>query len=94
MQDSDDRAPGELDLERGARDGERITKCGLRRGPERPARGGRAAEDRLGPRARHGTVPTPPRASRAQMIVPSSISSAAAAAVSANSYDALSRTFR
>ena len=45
-------------------------------------------------RARHGTVPTPPRARRAWTIVPSSISSAAAAEVSANSYEARSRIFR
>jgi hypothetical protein len=48
VQDSDDRALGELDLERGARDRERITERGLRRGPERSACGGCAVENLLG----------------------------------------------
>ena len=85
----------ELDLERRAGNRERVLDRGLRRGI------GRCRKSRSHPasiasasRARHGIVPTPPTATRAVAIVPSSITSAAAAEVSANSYDALSRTFR
>jgi len=45
-------------------------------------------------RARQAIVPTPPSARRAYAMVSSSISSAAAADVTANSYEARSRTFR
>ena len=48
MQGSDDCALRELDLERGARDGERITERGLRRGLERSPGGGCAAQEPLG----------------------------------------------
>lgn len=81
MQDSDDRPLGEFDLESGARDREGITKRGLRRGPERSAGGGCAVEDLLG-------LESPPRHR------PDTAESAAGAEVSANSYDARSRTFK
>jgi hypothetical protein len=60
VQDSDNRALGEFDLESGARDRERITKRGPRRGPKRWAGGGRAVEDLFGlerpPRHRSDTA--------------------------------------
>jgi hypothetical protein len=60
VQDSDDRALGQLDLERGARDRERIIERGLGRGPERKTGGGCAVENLLGlespPRLRPDTA--------------------------------------